>query len=353
MKKDKVLLAEDTLRKENSQIAMEILEEGGVAEWQGFGDESIKVLGVRGGSGQVHVGDVFRAVFPTLEYLRSRGMKVVLASSPGLEKIFSSWQDTIKIVDASQPPEEIARIFSDCHVSHMTKWGNLHRRWKGLLKKPFDHAARPVVKSSALNIPHDLTLELRRNYSEGETKKVLGIVWRTSMIGRNPDRNASLKEFTPLIQHKHGKWNVISLQYGDMSVAQHEVEGFNRKEGENIIFDPQINPMRDYVAASCQMAACDHIVSIDCSQVFQAGATGVPVSVLLSEEPAKQWSEFIEGGSEVCPFFPDTARIYLQKKSGDWEGPVKKARERMIHDGHLLGTWSHPAAQNIKRSMAR
>jgi hypothetical protein len=110
--------------------------------------------------------------------------------------------------------------------------------------------------------------------------------------------------------------------------------------------------MRDYVGASNQMAACDHIVSIDCSQIFQAGATGVPVSVLLSADPAKQWGEFMEGTSDLCPFFPDTGRIFTQKKDGDWERPVQKALERAVRDSKLHGVWSHPAAQKIKHSFS-
>jgi hypothetical protein len=99
------------------------------------------------------------------------------------------------------------------------------------------------------------------------------------------------------------------------------------------------------------MAACDHIVSIDCSQIFQAGATGVPVSVLLSADPAKQWNDFMEGRSDQCPFFPDTSRIFIQKKDGEWERPVNKALERAITESKLQGTWSHPAAEKIKNSL--
>ncbi len=348
MKKDKALLAEDTQRKENCHQAMDILEGNSIGEWGGFSDSDTKVLGIRGGTGQVHVGDVFRSVFPTLEYFRSRNMTLVLATSPGLEDIFRGWSKTLKIIDASKNPDEIANEFLGVGTSKIIKWGSLHRHWKNMLKSPFDEASRPVVKTLPLDIPAEQVLNLRRTYSENNQKRVLGIVWRTSMIGRDPSRNAVLKDFLPLITHKPDKWNIVSLQYGTMEVTSDEVAKFNQKSRTQIIFDSFINPMKDYVGASCQMAACDHIVSIDCSQVFQAGATGVPVSVLLSADPAKQWGEFMQKIGDLCPFFPDTGRIYIQKKDGDWTYPVERALQRAIIDTKSQGSWAHPAAQKIK-----
>jgi hypothetical protein len=350
MKKDRVLLAEDTQRKENSYQAMDILERSGVTDWDGFADTNTKVLGIRGGSGQVHVGDVFRAVFPTLEYFRARNMKLVLASSPGLENIFKGWEDVLKIIDASKEPEEIANDFKAAGTSKVIKWGILHRNWKRLLKHTFDDASRPVVKTAPLDLVPEDVLKLRQQYSEDGQKRVLGIIWRTSMIGRDPSRNATLKDFLPIVSHKPDKWNVISLQYGSMDVTANEIANFSDKSGNRVIFDQSIDPMHDYVGASNQMAACDHIVAIDCSQIFQAGATGVPVSVLLSADPAKQWGEFMQSSTDICPFFPDTGRVFIQKKDGNWVEPVERALQRAISESKLQGVWSHPAAQKIKHS---
>lgn len=351
MKKDRFLLAEDQKRKENCHQAMDILEQGGVSEWEGFADKNIKVLGIRGGTGQIHVGDVFRAVFPTLAYFRARNMKLVLATSPGLEVLFKGWEDVLTVVDASKEANDIVSDFKTAEVDKIIKWGQLHRHWKRLLKNVFDDAARPILRTDPLALVAEDVLKLRERYSEGNQKRVLGIVWRTSMIGREASRNATLKDFLPLIMHKPDKWNTVSLQYGSMEVTANEVANFNKKSESQIIFDPSINPMRDYVGASNQMAACDHIISIDCSQVFQAGATGVPTSILLSADPAKQWGEFMDGATDICPFFPDTGRVFIQKKDGDWERPVEKALQRAVTESKSHGVWAHPAAQSVKRSL--
>ena len=88
---DKTLKKEDKARKENCEEAIDRIEKSGLADWEGFNKQEPQTLLVRGGGGQVHVGDVFRAVFPTLEYCRSKGIKIVLASSGGLQEIFKNW----------------------------------------------------------------------------------------------------------------------------------------------------------------------------------------------------------------------------------------------------------------------
>ena len=114
MKKDKVLRDADRERRDHCREALDYLAEKGLPEWAGFSNPNTphtNVLLVRGGSGQVHVGDVFRTVFPTLDYLRARNMKIVLASSPGLELAFKGWEDTLKILDASQEPDVLVKQF--------------------------------------------------------------------------------------------------------------------------------------------------------------------------------------------------------------------------------------------------
>lgn len=350
MKKDKVLRDADRERRDHCREALDSLAEKGLPEWEGFSKPNSNVLLVRGGSGQVHVGDVFRTIFPTLDYLRARNMKIVLASSPRLETAFKGWEDTLKILDASQEPDILVKQFEAEGVLSSVRWVPFFREWRSLLKHSFDEAARPVTRAKQLDVPVEDAMQLRQLYSEGHTKKVLGIIWRTSMIGRDPNRNAQLNDFLPLITRNPKKWNVVSLQYGSLDITEDEVKKFNKKESQHVMFDASVDPMRDYVRSSSQMAACDHIVSIDCSQIFQAGAVGVPVSALLCADPAiDHWQEFMTEGSNVCPFFPDTARIFSQKKMGEWAKPIQKAAEHIKDDLKHHGTWQHPAAQLIKQ----
>lgn len=347
MKVDKNLKAEDKARKENCEAAIEILEQANsMAPWEGFGNHHPKTILVRGGGGQVHVGDVFRGVFPTLEYFRRTGTKLVLASSTGLHKIFSEWSDILKILDASQSPEILAEQIRNEGVTEVTKWGHLHREW--LRVKNADELK--VIPSSPFIQPTlEQVLSLRHNYGGTEERRVLGIVWRTSMIGRKGGRDSSLDDFTPFLTLDPVQWSVVSLQYGDVDRTEDEIKQFTKETGLKLIFDRSVNPMKDYVAASAQMAACDHIVSIDCSQIFQAGAGAVPVSILLPHETAKQWEEFADKDHpNRCPFFPDTGRLFRQKTEDDWCHPIEKAKEKLLRRAEKTQVWSHKSAVWIK-----
>lgn len=348
---DKVLQQEDAERRAScKQVFKSLKKDADLPDWEGFLHPA-KVLFVRGGSGQVHVGDVLRGVFPTLAYLRSRDMRVVLASSPGLEKIFGEWKDTLKILNGNKQPEELAQDFMAEHGEASVKWHELLREWTEKLKETFDEDGRPVVRSSILPANVEQSRMLREDYSEGYQKKVMGIIWRTSMIGRDPNRNASLDDFKDIIKTYREEWNFVSLQYGSMEMTAEELGQFNSKK-RKIIFDERIDPMKDYNGAAAQMAACDHIISIDCSQIFQAGAFGVPVSVLISEKRKHDyWKEFNLDEDGICPFFPETARVFTQDKLGEWDSPVSRAWHHAAEDVSRRGAWEHPAAQAVKKAL--
>lgn len=347
MKLDKNLKAEDKARKENCEAAIELLEQkNSIAPWTGFDNHQPKNILVRGGGGQVHVGDVFRGVFPTLEYFRRTGTKLVLASSPGLHALFSRWSDTLKILDASQPSERLAELIEQEGVTEVTKWGHLHREWRRV--KNSDELG-VIPNSPFIQPPCEQVISLRERYGGNEKRRVLGVVWRTSMIGRKGGRDSSLDDFIPFLTLDPREWSVVSLQYGDVDRTEEEIRKFTKESGVKLIFDRSVNPMKDYVAASAQMAACDHIVSIDCSQIFQAGAGAVPVSVLLPHETAKQWEEFADKDHpNRCPFFSETGRLFRQKKEDDWSHPIEKAKERLIRRMNETPVWGHKSALWIK-----
>lgn len=344
---DSALKQEDNTRLESCKVAIQELIDGGLPTWTGFSDES-RVVCIRGGTGQVHVGDVFRSVFPSLSYLKSKGIKVVVASTPGLEKIFSEWKDTIKVLDGGKAAAELADDFRAEGVTSYIKWPEYLPIWKQECSTMFNNKARPALDTGPLSVPVALANDLREQYSEGGKKKVVGIIWRTSMIGRDPNRNCSLDEFMPIISHDRSEWNVVSLQYGSLDLIRNELAAFNGGK-HDIIFDPSIDPMRDYMSAGAQMVACDHIISIDCSQIFQAGAHGVPVNVLLSEvRKHDHWTAFDAKKNGTCPFFPETGHVFTQETQGDWTSPLRKAHAHAVDAIRNRGSWGHRAAHKIK-----
>lgn len=286
-------------------------------------------------NGQVHVGDVFRSVYPTLDHLRNHGIKVIVATSPGLEALFSDWKDTLRIIDGGKSPDDITAASLNEGVNARTPWPNLLKEWHKAYIHAIDAPSPIHIKpSDSLKANPELVTEMRNFYSEHGGKNVLGIIWRTSMIGRDPNRNASLDDFSPLLHLPQRTWNVVSLQYGSLEHTEDEIK--KSAFAGNIIFDPSVDAMKDYKRAAAQMAACDHIVTIDCSQAFQAGAFGVSTSVLLPQKREFDfWKRFGMDHTGICPFFPETAKVFVQERQCDWTPPVEAARRHILNAGSM------------------
>lgn len=339
---DTTLRRADKQRKEACFEALTALQDDGLKNWTGFGDPS-RVLFLTGGTGQIHVGDAFRAS-ESFDYLRKKGYRIILATSPGMAAVFAPWADMVRVIDAQRSPEEIVADLRAFGVESRVKWAALLRAWRKNLSAVFDEAAVPVLRSAPLEPDCAETMALRHYYSDGHRKPVLGIVWRTSMIGRNPARNASLETFLPLIRLGRKGWSVVSLQYGNRDLVAHELAAFHSDHKDRILLDDSVDPMRDYGRAAAQMAACDYVVSIDCSQVLQAAAFGVPSSVLLCTKPHSQWGET----GRISPFFSGTLELCRQTKKGDWKSPVERAKALALSRLDAREAWSHAAARRIK-----
>lgn len=318
---DQKLLSEESERRDQGELAVQHLKQI-IPEWtKEFKKQSLSIQGM---NGQVHVGDVFR-LYPMFEFFRKKEIKIFVLSSSGLEKAFHDWSDVITVINANRPYQEILKDLLEANLDGFANWREFLGEWRNKLSNQFTEVAQ-AGRSRPLAVPQEYYSRLRSEYTEGGTKQALGIIWRTSMIGRDPLRNSSLEEFTPLISLPSQDWNILSLQYGDRSKIQEELSAFNESPVSRVIFDERIDPMKDYVLAGAQMLACDHIVSIDCSQVFQAGAHGVETSVLLSTSAPPEW-----GQHRICPNFPTTHRLYRQKQTGDWQGPIEASIRRIVN----------------------
>ncbi len=160
----------------------------------------------------------------------------------------------------------------------------------------------------------------RRFKALGKGLKI-GISWRG---GRIPEaiyrRSTNLDQWKPLF-NVHG-CHFVSLQYSKdaAEIVGTPVHDF-----------PEIDGKKDLDGFAAQVAALDHVITIDNSTSFFAGALGVPCWTLLPWDFSRRWMH----GVQDTPFF-SSVRLYRQQAAEEWDPVFREVAgdlQRLITTG--------------------
>ena len=240
--------------------------------------------------------------------LRAANLKGVFITNPSFGPLVSSNQDVLTALPHTGDEKLIRRTLEN--ATHMTSWSHLWRCAK---------AAQPETLSTpatALDHNHSLAAELRNSYRQNG-KPLVGICWRTALIGRNVARDSHLNSWTSLLDSKD--YDFLSLQYGLQASVRQELAVVKADRGWVIEHDSQIDTIQDLPRYAAQIAACDVVVSIDCSTAYLAAGLGIRTMTLLSTVALETW-----GTEKTCPFFPNNS-IFRQVEPNGWEQPIWQA----------------------------
>ncbi len=189
---------------------------------------------------------------------------------------------------------------------------------------------------SLLSLPHRLgitleTLPARVPYLAAPLPPVapvspgrrIGIVWRAKDApGAGRERSISLKAFSTLWNNSPHPVEWISLQKDPTAderalLAEHRIEDAGSGGG-------------DFPAAARLVRSLDLVISVDTAMVHLAGGLGKPVWVLVPKWSDWRWLlERMES-----PWYP-TARLFRQRREGDWNEPLAALRDRLFQ-GEIL-----------------
>lgn len=114
---------------------------------------------------------------------------------------------------------------------------------------------------------------------------------------------------------------LVSLQYG---AATADLAAF----GERLDTDHGVEPLRDLDGLAALVAAMDAVVSPTNNTVHFAGALGVPSHVMLPVDPDWRWGE----DGVACRWY-DTARLYRQRRDGDWRPVIEEVARDLGRTG--------------------
>ena len=163
---------------------------------------------------------------------------------------------------------------------------------------------------------------LRRKYRElyGD-RRLIGFSWGTSSSFKQSARTIPVDQWKALLARDDCQF--ISLQY---SASAPVLAEYARNLGVSIGVDETIDAKDDLDGLAAQIAALDHVISIDNTTVHLAAALGQPVWTLLMKYPHWLWG--LEG--DTCLWYA-SMRLFRQVEHGNWDqvlGEVEAALDR-------------------------
>ena len=159
-----------------------------------------------------------------------------------------------------------------------------------------------------------MTIKTRARYSSlGDGIKV-GISWKSGNPIVGHERSVPI-DFWNGIFNVRG-CHFISLQYGDIS---QDLERVFNATGIRIFRDNLVDPINNAEAWFSQVAALDHVISVDNSTIQVSGSLGIPTWTILSNVP--EWRFGLDRSNHL---WHPSVRVYRQKIRDEW-GPVMKS----------------------------
>lgn len=114
---------------------------------------------------------------------------------------------------------------------------------------------------------------------------------------------------------------LVSLQYAATAA---DLATF----GDRVDADHGVEPLRDLDGLAALVAAMDAVVSPTNNTVHFAGALGVRSHILLPVDPDWRW-----GHDGAASRWYDTARLYRQRRDGDWRPVVDEVARDLVRMG--------------------
>jgi len=271
----------------------------GLQPWDGRAVPNIRVLlwGEQGLGDQIQ----FASQLPEL---LARGLEPILEVDPRLVNLFSQNFSCPVFAYDSVPADVLMTMGAQCAL------GSLGRHCR-LSEEAFEPRT-PFLKPDAA-----LTVEIRARYEQlANGKPIIGLAWTSMNPTYGDEKSLPLERWTQLLHASDAFY--VSLQYGDIAseVASSPVD---------VYVDDAVDPMADICAATAQIGAVDHIISISNTAVHIAGAQGKPVWVIVPSVPEWRWGI----DRKMSPWYPDVT-IYRQPSEGNWDGVLVKVREDLV-----------------------
>ena len=184
----------------------------------------------------------------------------------------------------------------------------------------------------------ELVTRLRRKYQNAYGgKRLIGFSWGTSSSFKQSARTIPVDQWKALLARDDCQF--ISLQY---STSAPVLEEYGRSLGVSIAVDETIDAKDDLDGLAAQIAALDHVISIDNTTVHLAAALGQPVWTLIMKYPHWLWG--LKG--ERSSWYP-TMQLFRQMEQNNWTAVLQEVETELET---LMADLPEPQADEVARA---
>ena len=240
--------------------------------------------------------------------------KVTLACSDRIAPLFTRSFPNCRVVIRSKtelPADEIGTVSAQASLTE--------------LGASLRSTSESFSKSKAyLAIEHERCEALRLKYASTNGRRpLIGISWRSESETATQQKSTALKDWAEILKSTDADF--VCLQYGD---TEQERSCFQPQVGRELIWDPDIDPLKDMDGFAHQVGAMDLVISTSNTTVHVAGALGRDVWTLVPEGTGRPWYWFLDRTD--CVWYP-SMRLYRQPKAGDWATPLSAVHHDLSH----------------------
>ena len=161
---------------------------------------------------------------------------------------------------------------------------------------------------------------MRSRYSSLGSGLKIGISWTSGNPIVGESRSIPIKFWEEIFKIKN--CHFINLQYGDY---KEDLINVLNKTGVRVFDDVTINPLNSAEHWFAQIAALDHVISVDNSTIQVSGALGIPTWTLVSHNP-----EWRFGLSRSDHLWHPSVRVFRQKKQGEWASLMREIARALV-----------------------
>jgi tetratricopeptide (TPR) repeat protein len=241
--------------------------------------------------------------------LHERGIAVVWETDPRLAALAQRSFPGFQVVARSSPPDAATgdrRIGAQISTASLGRY--MRPSFKGLPERARYLTADPTSAAA-----------YRSRLLTGDKTRLVGISWASTSPDIGAYKTSALTAWAPIWRAAGRDSIVVDLQYGDTAAER-------AAANLDLIHLEDLDLLHDVDGLAALISACDVVVSVSNTTAHLAGALGTPVCVMVAGGTAKLW--YWGDGEGASAWYP-SARIFKQRKAGDWDEVIARVAEHL------------------------